>query len=82
MSQDPSPRPDDSAEPGKNAASIAQHAVEDVLFGMPEIPYDMDRKALGDRLRRTVQNMYAVLDSDVLAPVHYVSLSEGLARVR
>ncbi len=82
MTKDASPRPDDSAEPGKNAASIAQHAVEEALFGIPDIPFDMDRKALGDRLRRAVQNMYAVLDSDVLAPVHYDGLSEGLALVR
>ncbi|WP_437760545.1 hypothetical protein [Sorangium sp. So ce1389] len=70
------------AEPGKNAAALAQRAVEDVLSLVPEIPLQMDRAGVGDRLRRAVQCAYAVLDSDVLAPVHHDGLTEAAALVR
>ncbi|WP_438014599.1 hypothetical protein WMF18_27350 [Sorangium sp. So ce315] len=68
--------------PGKNAAVLAQRAVEDALALVPEIPFQMDRAGIGDRLRRAVQCAYAVLDSDVLAPVHHDGLTEAAALVR
>ncbi|WP_437603807.1 hypothetical protein [Sorangium sp. So ce590] len=82
MSSSSAPPRDVPAEPGKNAAVLAQRAVEDVLSAVPEIPFQMDRAGIGDRLRRAVQCGYAVLDSDVLAPVHHDGLAEAAALVR
>ncbi|WP_437683363.1 hypothetical protein [Sorangium sp. So ce131] len=79
MSSSSAPPP---AEPGKNAAVLAQRAVEDALALVPEIPFQMDRAGVGERLRRAVQCGYAVLDSDVLAPVHHDGLTEAAALVR
>ncbi|WP_437708913.1 hypothetical protein WMF45_32235 [Sorangium sp. So ce448] len=79
MSSSSAPPP---PSPGKNAAVLAQRSIEDALALVPEIPFQMDRAGIGDRLRRAVQCAYAVLDSDVLAPVHHDGLTEAAALVR
>jgi hypothetical protein len=68
--------------PGVSAAIGARNAVDEALLAIPSIPLEMDRAAIGDRLLRAVQCAYAVIDSDVLAPVHHDGLTEAAALVR
>jgi hypothetical protein len=68
--------------PGRRAALLARDAIEGVLFSISQIPVEMDRAGVADRLRRAIQCAYAVLDSDVLAPAHHDGLTECAALVR
>lgn len=67
--------------PGHHAALEARNAVEAALFSMPDIPLAFDRAAVKDRLLRAIQCAYAVLDSPVIAAVHFDGLNEAAAIV-
>lgn len=78
------PPTDEGAEPrpGADAAIRARNAVERAIAAIPGVSRVLDRAGLGDRLGRAIQCAYAVIDSDLLAPVHHDGLREGAAALR
>jgi HEAT repeat len=67
--------------PGHRAALVARGAIEEALFDLPNVPLELDRASLRDRLLRAIGGLYAVLDSAVVTAVHFDGLTEGAALV-
>lgn len=65
------------ASPGHHSAAHARRAIERAMMAIREIPIGFDREPLAHTLGRAVQCCYAVLDSEVIARVHYDGLDEA-----
>lgn len=78
---DPQKPPKEPPGPGHGAAVLARNAIEEALLVVPDIALTMDRAGIGARLTRAIQCAYSVIDSHVLAPVHYEGLNEAATLV-
>ncbi len=63
--------------PGVQAAHMARRSIDRALRRVRDIPLTFDRDAVGTRLHRSIQCLYAVIDSEVTSRVHYDGLSEA-----
>jgi len=68
--------------PGHDAARAARLAMEDVLFSLGDLPSEVDRIGVRDRLLRGVEILYAALDADVIAIAHLQGIGEATAIAR
>ncbi|XXY16362.1 HEAT repeat domain-containing protein [Sorangium sp. So ce216] len=71
--------PEAGSGPGPRAAQLARSAIEEVLFTIQDIPLDLDRHDLRDRLLRAVHCTFAVRDTPVISAAHLDGLREAAA---
>src|SRR5262249_3915645 len=69
--------PEDRSAPGPRAALLARSAFEEVLFAIQDIPVDLDRHDLRDRLLRAIHCTFAVRDTPVISAAHLDGLREA-----
>jgi hypothetical protein len=69
--------PEDRSAPGPCAALLARSAIEEVLLAIQDIPVDLDRHDLRDRLLRAIHCTFAVRDTPVISAAHLDGLREA-----